>query len=205
MHTERLVCYMIKDTKDIIIEEAFRLFLSKNYEGVSISDISESTNLTKGALYHHFVNKEELFKAVIDKYMVFSPIETNFETISLKQFNELWLNNLKKIIDRLCGEKDELIPVNYLSLTADSFRHYPGFSEKLMEFIKAEMGKTKKVLKNAIKNGEIRPDIDINTVAAIHSSNILGFAGNVFRNHSIKVSIKSLKKQLDEFYRLLKA
>ena len=52
----------MENTKEFIIDEAFKLFLDHSYEAVSISDISQAIGFTKGALYHHFKNKEELFK-----------------------------------------------------------------------------------------------------------------------------------------------
>jgi len=56
----------MNDTREYIIDESYKLFLNRSYEAVSISVISDAIGFTKGALYHHFKNKEELFKAVID-------------------------------------------------------------------------------------------------------------------------------------------
>ena len=69
MPTERSVCFYMNDTREDIIDCSYSLFLNNSYEAVSISEISKAIGLTKGALYHHFANKEELFKAVIDKYL----------------------------------------------------------------------------------------------------------------------------------------
>jgi AcrR family transcriptional regulator len=65
----------MNDTKEYIIDQAYTLFLSHSYEAVTISDISKAVGLTKGALYHHFINKEEVFKAVIDKYLIIDLME----------------------------------------------------------------------------------------------------------------------------------
>jgi TetR/AcrR family transcriptional regulator, transcriptional repressor for nem operon len=47
-------------TKLNIIEAASNLFNTKGYKATSISDITNATGLTKGAIYRHFSNKEEL-------------------------------------------------------------------------------------------------------------------------------------------------
>ena len=147
MHTDRSVFgNMIKDTKEYIIEEAYKLFLNNSYEAVSISDICAEIGFTKGALYHHFKNKEELFKAVIDKYFLFTMVEVDFETISFKEFNELTIKNIETVIHNICGDSKELIPVNYMSLIADSFRHYPGYNEKVLEQLESERKNAKKSL-----------------------------------------------------------
>lgn len=204
MHPERSVCFIMNDTKEYIIDEAFKLFLNHSYEAVSISDISKAIGFTKGALYHHFKNKEELFLAVVDKHLIFPEIDVDFKTITLKKFNELSIQNIKKILTNLCGDKQELDPINYLSLIADSFRHCSGFENSISKFLQTEIEKTKKVYKIAIQNGEIRSDIDISTIVAIHFSNSIGLAGNILRNFSIDKAITMLRNQLNEMYKLLK-
>lgn len=50
-----------EETRRQILEASFRLFGLKGYDGVSVQDIAKATNLSKGALYWHFHNKEELY------------------------------------------------------------------------------------------------------------------------------------------------
>lgn len=47
-------------TKDIIIKESADLFNTKGYKATSLSDITTATGFTKGAIYKHFKNKEDL-------------------------------------------------------------------------------------------------------------------------------------------------
>ena len=49
------------DTKSLLIDTATTLFQHKGYKSVGINEILKASNVTKGALYHHFPNgKEEL-------------------------------------------------------------------------------------------------------------------------------------------------
>ncbi len=48
-----------------ILEAAQKLFVSKNYADVTMSGIAEAAQVTKGALYHHFTGKEELYEAMM--------------------------------------------------------------------------------------------------------------------------------------------
>lgn len=43
------------------------MFLTKGYEDTRISDIIEGLGLTKGAIYHHFNSKEDIFNAVVEE------------------------------------------------------------------------------------------------------------------------------------------
>jgi AcrR family transcriptional regulator len=51
-----------------LIDCAQRLFLAKGYEGTTINDVIEATELSKGAFYHHFRAKEELLEAIAERY-----------------------------------------------------------------------------------------------------------------------------------------
>ena len=52
-----------------ILDVAQRLFLEKGYENTSIQDIIDGLGgLSKGAVYHHFRSKEDIFNAVGDRY-----------------------------------------------------------------------------------------------------------------------------------------
>lgn len=55
-------------TVERILQAARRLFLEKGYEQTTIQDIVDNLDgLTKGAVYHHFRSKEEIFDALGDK------------------------------------------------------------------------------------------------------------------------------------------
>ncbi len=204
MHTDRSVSLIMDNTKDFIIEESYKLFLNHSYEAVSISDISKAIGFTKGALYHHFKNKEELFKSVVDKYLYFPDVSADFETISLSEYIQLCSAEAEKIIKRLFSFTLVFTPINYMSMFTDAFRHYPGYAELKSDFISNEIEKTKRVLENAIKSGEIREDINTSLIATNFFSINMGLAGNLVRNNSIDESISLLKEQNLEFYKLLK-
>lgn len=53
-------------TKNRIIELVAPIFNKKGYWATSLSDITEATGLTKGALYGNFKNKEEIAQAAFE-------------------------------------------------------------------------------------------------------------------------------------------
>jgi AcrR family transcriptional regulator len=54
-------------TRERLIEAAREAFGSKGYEATSVAEILDAAGIAKGALYHHFASKEELFDAVLDR------------------------------------------------------------------------------------------------------------------------------------------
>lgn len=192
------------DTKEYIIDKAVSLFLVNSYEAVSISDISNAIGFTKGALYHHFKNKEELFRAVIDKCLVIQEVKLNEETATLLEFSEACLNNAKETLQKLFSHTQGFNAINYMSLIADSFRHYPGFAEKKINFVLNETDKIKNIITRSIERGEIRSDIDTSLIAQSYYSIMIGTAVPIIQNQSIEQAITNLGGQLDQMYLLLR-
>ncbi|APR53390.1 TetR/AcrR family transcriptional regulator [Sphingomonas koreensis] len=60
----------MKDTRAAIVESAFRLFIERGYEGASMADLVAVTGLSKGAVYHHFKDKDALHDAAIEHFFL---------------------------------------------------------------------------------------------------------------------------------------
>jgi TetR/AcrR family transcriptional repressor of nem operon len=52
-----------------ILQKAFELIYVKGYQTTSIDDILATTQVTKGAFYYHFRNKDEMGLAIINELM----------------------------------------------------------------------------------------------------------------------------------------
>ncbi|GHH44760.1 TetR/AcrR family transcriptional regulator [Streptomyces candidus] len=55
-----------EETRRALLGESRRLFTERGYGAVSLAEIVGAAGVTKGALYHHFDGKEELFRAVLE-------------------------------------------------------------------------------------------------------------------------------------------
>lgn len=204
MFAYRTFSIKMENTKEYIIDKAFKLFLTHSYEGVSISQLSNEIGMTKGALYHHFKSKEELFKLVIDKYLHIPTVNADIESISLYEFIQQSTIHAEEIIRSYFKDAGVFTPFDYMSLFADAFRHYPGFAKMKGKFISEEIEKTAFILQKAIKSGEIREDINVPLIASNFFSINMGLAGNLVRENSIEEAISMLREQNFEFYKLLK-
>ena len=51
-----------------ILEAALNLFSHQGYRGTSIREIAEAAGLSTGNVYHHFPDKEALFRTLLDQY-----------------------------------------------------------------------------------------------------------------------------------------
>ncbi|WP_433543935.1 TetR/AcrR family transcriptional regulator (plasmid) [Streptomyces sp. CA-294286] len=55
-----------EETRRTLLAESRRLFTERGYGAVSLAEVVGAAGVTKGALYHHFDGKEELFRAVLE-------------------------------------------------------------------------------------------------------------------------------------------
>src|SRR5689334_6689237 len=51
-----------------ILDAALKLFSHRGYGATSVRDIAEAAGLSKGNVYHHFPDKESIFRALLDQY-----------------------------------------------------------------------------------------------------------------------------------------
>lgn len=56
-----------EQTRQLILDTAEQVFLSKGVATTSLADIASSAGLTRGAIYWHFDNKLDLFRALCDR------------------------------------------------------------------------------------------------------------------------------------------
>jgi AcrR family transcriptional regulator len=60
-----------------ILDAALKLFSHHGYGATSVRDIAEAAAVSKGNVYHHFPDKESIFRALLDRY---------FEAMSTPEF-----------------------------------------------------------------------------------------------------------------------
>ena len=98
---------MTKNT-DFILEKAFSEFLNSSYAEVSTNDLERATGLTRGAIYYTYKSKEELFRAVIERFVLDKQHvlrKTGFHEdaakwISLKEYLETKSTNCSSVKSR---------------------------------------------------------------------------------------------------------
>lgn len=56
-----------KNAKEKIINGAFSLFATKGYEATTTQDIIDMTQLSRGAVYHHFKGKQDILESVTNE------------------------------------------------------------------------------------------------------------------------------------------
>lgn len=57
----------VEATRAALLDSARELFTRKGFTSTSLDEVAAGARLTKGALYHHFTNKQHLFEEVLER------------------------------------------------------------------------------------------------------------------------------------------
>jgi TetR/AcrR family transcriptional repressor of nem operon len=187
-------------TKQFILETAVPLYNEKGISGVSIDDVLEATKLTKGCLYGHFENKEDLSEQVIDLSlkMVSDKIRSavyNGKTIKAKifAFLDFYKNPIQTYISGGC-------PIFNTAVEADD--NYPFIKEKVAKVFRNGQEEITALLQAGISNGEFSNTLDpvvfaFKLVASVEGGIVMCRVMSTAK--PMQGLIKSLKSELEQY------
>ena len=169
-----------KTTKDFIIDASFKLFLEKSYDKVTVPDIEAATGLTRGSIFYHVRNKEDLFVKVVDKYVVDTQrvkrrMQIQKET-TLEEFLQKYIKGVKSTMDFMCSLSIKNIYKSYFFLVMQATLYYPHFEDKAKDLVDTENKAWEKIIKQAIQNGEIKDNTNIEDTVIRFRCGFLGLA-----------------------------
>lgn len=194
--------------KEQLYHEAFKLFLSKPFEAVSIADIEEASGMTRGAITYYAKDKLGLFYSVVKHYLVdtqnLRQEITKTEFVSLKEFLEEYVNCCQETMNRFSDvdKKVQNASRAYASLILQICKYFPDLHAQYLENRNQEIIMWIGILQKAIENKEIRSDIDIMNTAR-NFMNIF-YGQSYLDSLSAGLNVVELKMQLMNLYKLLK-
>jgi TetR/AcrR family transcriptional regulator, transcriptional repressor for nem operon len=159
-------------SREHILKTAFLLFLKKSYKEVTMKEIVEKTKMSKGAVYHYFPSKENLFSEVINTYY-FALVQYDYSRYSqdsLTDFFHEYLNILSGFIEDMktqLGITDDFNFINYYLIMFDAIYLFPGFKDKITEVHQREREAWEKVIHVAREKGEIKTEMNDTEIAKI--------------------------------------
>lgn len=162
----------MSETKEFILNTAFGLFLQKNYKEVTMKEIVDKTGLSKGAFYHYFTSKEELFREVIET-IYFQNLIIDFRNINADSLKEFYISYLHYMMDNLRKMRIKLmlpessVNINFITILFDAINLFPGFREKLVNALQDELDAWTSIIKKARSNGEFNSPMTDEQIARL--------------------------------------
>ncbi|WP_407376837.1 TetR/AcrR family transcriptional regulator [Methanobrevibacter sp.] len=153
------------NTKQLILENTLKLMIEKQNSIVSIREISTSSGIAIGGIYHYFSNKEEIYDEIIEKYYM------NYYRFNIDKLRKIEGNAKEKIHDvmaEICKQKETGIMIEsfedeidyrsvLLVLTGNGFA-YENYMELTHSILKDLREFLTDIIEEGQKNREIRQD-----------------------------------------------
>ena len=177
-----------------ILQKAFELIYEQGYQTTSIDDILATTQVTKGAFYYHFKNKDEMGMAIINELL--KPTLTS-SFIEPLQDDKNPLETIYNLIHHLLMRNDFLkvqygCPVANLTQEMTPWNH--DFSNAINEITNQWTKTMTAYLEKGKKNGLINKDINSKQVTLFVMSGYWGIRNFGKLENDKKVYLPYLKE-----------
>lgn len=194
-----------KNSKNLILIEAFKLFAYNSYDQVTFNKLEEATKLSRGAILYHFASKEIIYNAVITEFVL------KRSTIDILEFGKSsFINSIHKILKLYSTERKHFktLGINninkaFCNIELTAITNISKAEELGQNWYNRELDTWKKLLENAIETKEVSPNINVDTVANIFLNGYLGtsFRGTIRKNGYDE---KLLERTMLGIYNLIK-
>jgi len=162
----------MNDTKEKIIRQALVYFNTHDYEKASLNEIAGALGVTKGAIYHYFGSKDELFRETA--CYTLDQLETQFQSLTRRPegltFQEAMLAWFS--FEEMGAVFMESMGIDIFSNYEKNFymifmalRKFPEIREKIGSIYTSLMRNLEQMLKEAKDKGELRRDVDTEALA----------------------------------------
>ncbi|MGJ1386867.1 TetR/AcrR family transcriptional regulator [Sphingobacterium spiritivorum] len=190
-------------TRLTILQKAFELIYTKGYQTSSVDDILATTQVTKGAFYYHFKNKDEMGVAIINELMKPVLIKSFIEPL---QHAENPLEAIYQLMYHLLMEND-FLKVEYgcpaANFTQEMTPWNADFSKALNDISKQWVNIMTAVIEKGQQNGSVRKDVNAQQVTLFIMSGYWGIRNFGKLENSNKVYISYLN-ELENYLNNLK-
>ncbi len=196
-------------TKEKLLEVAFNEFLRHSYRDVTLSHLVNELGLTKGAFYHYFASKQDVFMEVVDYFLIKI---TDFHDIKYDESVNL-VENIMRLVARSLEVfnaiksscMNNLEELNYYNFLIDATKYYPEFVKKINEVHKKkELEYYLEFIALAKNHGEIKISIDSLVLAKLIQAVFDGIGFNSYFQERPDYLMSQIDESLNFIYELIK-
>ncbi len=146
-------------TREAIIDAAYMLFAKKGFKQVTMKDVCEVTDMSRGGLYSHFAGTGELFEALLERIAEKEPmdfygkIKKGIPAVKI-------LDDALKLMEKEVKKPDD-------SLSLAIYEYAETVDSNVMErYNKEAKARWSRLLRYGIENGEFR-DVNVSEIVNV--------------------------------------
>ena len=200
------------NTREYIVLIASRLFLQKSYKEVTMKELVDKTGMSKGAFYHYFKSKEQVFLESLEFFV--KALERKYNSYSKDSLKQFYNDYLDETVSLSRGYflkfenefSESQFTINHFSLIFDALKLFPDYRKRIEELFNNELANWIKIIKVARSKGEIKTSISDKKLGEMfmYLSDGIGY-NMIMRGADLENMIKPIKDQWDELYEQIKA
>jgi AcrR family transcriptional regulator len=190
-------------TRQMLLTTAFHEFHRHGYQAAGLDSILKVAGVTKGALYHHFANKQELGLAVVDEVLAPWIRSTWIEPLE-RPGNPVdgLLGSLRCVVDKATAETMECgCPLNNLAQEMSPIDE--AFRGRLEGIFVEWRSAIAAALRRGRSDGQVRRSIDPEITAAFIVAAFEGAIGSVKASRSLPLG-RQIVRGLEEYIESLR-
>lgn len=192
-------------SKQKILLESFKLFVSKSLSDITFSDIEKATNLSRGAILYHFKTKDQIFTEIVNQFI----LDKDNKLPVINQEKNLW-ENIEFFIDAKKKQQAFLTNIGiananraYICMTTNAMFFLEDMPQKMTQRRERELQYWRDLLCFAKNRGEIKKEIDEELWAQFFFNIYYGYSYTSMAN-SNGCDLNHLSEQFRHLYNLMK-
>jgi AcrR family transcriptional regulator len=200
-----------KSHKRELFRVAFKMFILKSFDGVSIPDIEKATGFTRGTIFHYADTKLDLFRQVVEYYVLErQDIERKIQVAddcTLRQFIDTYVKGVEQTMETLHEIIGMDVPMRdcsraYLNMASQVSVLLPEVHKAFLNAMAKEERLWIEVIGRGVESGELCSDVQPAILAKIMMSL---FYGRAFQDSLINgMDPKLLKEEMLAVYEMVK-
>ena len=200
-----------KSHKRELFRVAFKMFILKSFDGVSIPDIEKATGFTRGTIFHYADTKLDLFRQVVEYYVLErQDIERKIQVAddcTLRQFIDTYAKGVERTMEALHEIVGMDVPMRdcsraYLNMMSQMSVLLPEIHKTFLNAMAKEERLWIEVIGRGVESGELQNDVKPTILAKIMMSL---FYGRAFQDSLIDgMDPKLLKEEMLAVYERVK-
>jgi AcrR family transcriptional regulator len=200
----------MNNSREHILKVAFILFLQKSFKAVTMREIVEKTGLSKGAFYHYFSSKEELFNEVISTFYL-KMMAVEFEKFSQESFYGFYHDYVDYLMREFMGLKELLNDtndeddINYFLLIFDALNIFPDYNEFVKKHHARELAAWAEAAARGKASGELNSVMTDEQIARMFVYSNDGIGLHLIQEGRVRQLGTEMLALWDGFYKQLKA
>lgn len=197
-----------RNSREHIVRAALQVFMQQGYEAASFTALCKAAGISKGAVYHYFTGKDDLYYHCLLEFFSDSS-ESHWTTDSVETLRErielgfAYVDIFRQRIQSRFGMHQDDAILHFYSFLYEATRKYPEFQKRMDAGDDRKHRKLREEFSQAQNTGEIRADLDPDILVLELDALLQQLLYFRFVNHRIKNDTQLLQRMCETYWQRL--